>query len=115
MYKVVKIAKVLINVFRYKLNTRPKVYWCLIDNADDPYSKVSKNNFGDMLSPFIVQRLTGKLPIYFDPKRVVGGKYIEYTCMVGSIIQFVQKNCVIWGSGVLSSNVNVECKREWNS
>lgn len=111
MKRLRKILIIIRNYIKFQFNSRPKVYWCLIENADDPYSLVSENNFGDMLSEYITKKLTGKQPIYFDPNRVVGGKYIDYTCMVGSVLQFAGKNSTIWGSGVLSKDVDVKCKK----
>lgn len=62
---------------------RVKSNWCL------------SLNFGDVLTPYIVQKITGELPYYLDleDKR-------EKVVMAGSTLHWCDKNCVAWGSGV---------------
>jgi pyruvyltransferase len=53
----------------------------------------AKNNFGDMLTPPIIEHLTGARPT--QAKRDERGKLLA----VGSIIHVIQPKDVVWGSG----------------
>jgi len=69
-------------------------------------------NVGDMLTPIIVEHFLGKKPEYV--KSDESGKLLA----VGSIVEFIQDNDIVWGSGLIEpmalqkkDNVNILATR----
>ncbi len=62
-----------------------KANWCLT------------NNFGDMITPYLIEKITGERPIYSEGKEETGDKVYQVT---GSILNHDIKNCVAWGPGI---------------
>jgi len=69
-------------------------------------------NLGDKVTPFLIERMTGRFPIYSEPS-VEGIKL--YAC--GSILDWVTKDGIVWGSGIgsrsemLTEGASVRCVR----
>lgn len=65
------------------------------------------NNFGDVLTPWLIKALTGKTPVYVEPT-----EYCEKYMFAGSILNWADKNTIVWGAGLANRNdvVNVECQ-----
>lgn len=61
---------------------RPALWW-----METPYP----GNFGDILNPYIVEKLTG-----IPPRWVPKGKGL---LVIGSVIKFATKDSTVWGSG----------------
>lgn len=64
------------------------------------------NNFGDQLNPYLIGKLTKKeivqikqIPLYSNRKVLVA---------IGSVISRANKNCVVWGSGIIDSKANIK-------
>jgi len=55
-------------------------------------------NFGDQLTPWLVERMTGKQPSYASPTVDPRPKLIA----AGSILRDAMAGCVVWGAGALS-------------
>ncbi len=74
---------------------RPALWW-----METPYP----GNFGDILNPYIVEKLSGK-----PPRFVPRGKGI---LAIGSVIKFANENSVVWGSGTprMSDRLNPKAK-----
>jgi hypothetical protein len=68
----------------------------------------NKNNYGDALGPFIVSKLSGKTVKRFVPKNYNFNFLIKRYFTVGSILKTVDKNSIVWGSGIKKRNVNVK-------
>lgn len=62
-------------------------------------------NFGDMLGPYLFEKITGKSPIYSSLSNDEP-KYIT----VGSILNCGYDSSIIWGSGVIDSNCIINGK-----
>lgn len=64
------------------------------------YCVCGKNgsNFGDLITPYIYQKITGNKPINSNPKNetVVFG--------AGSIMESVTSNAIVWGTGIMFQN-----------
>lgn len=95
-----KLFGIVISFFQYLLNPRPKVFWWLMPDYEE-FRIEGKENFGDILTPYIVEKLSGVKPIYFKPS-TRGSKYIKHSIMVGSIIDESYENTIVWGSGITS-------------
>lgn len=78
---------------------KPKVYWWSMRQE----KKSKLENFGDFLTPYIVENLTGKEPILFSPKSRFRF-FFKHSLMVGSIISRSQKSTLVWGSGIIQKN-----------
>jgi Polysaccharide pyruvyl transferase/Tetratricopeptide repeat len=80
---------------RLKDAERPQLWW-----MESPYP----GNFGDILNPYVVERLTG-LPPLFGPKGAG-------TLAIGSTIRFARDGANVWGAGTprLSDRLNPRAK-----
>lgn len=70
------------------------------------WSDVDKKNFGDVLGPYLVERISGKSPLLVS-KRCTR----DYNLTIGSILKYSSKHAVVWGSGILSANQRIERPR----
>lgn len=60
-------------------------------------------NYGDLLSLFIVEKLSGREVVWTKPYRGrLFWKRNKVLLGAGSIIQFARKGSVVWGSGIIS-------------
>ncbi len=53
---------------------------------------VKADNFGDLLSPWLVSRMTGRETTFFDPKR-------PHYIAIGSVLNRTNPRSTVWGSG----------------
>ena len=58
-------------------------------------------NFGDLIGPYLYEKLTGKTPNYREPGNLA--LTTEYVT-VRSLIHWVRMSSIIWGSGVVFEN-----------
>jgi hypothetical protein len=68
-------------------------FWCRIP---------SRPNFGDALTPWLIQRLTGSYPKFLhasDPRH----KYL----VTGSVIGLATPQCTVWGAGIMNESDRV--------
>jgi pyruvyltransferase len=68
---------------------RVHAFWCRIP---------SRPNFGDALTPWLIQRITGLYPVFVrpdDPRH----KYL----VVGSILEYASALTTVWGCGIMRS------------
>lgn len=84
------------------MSNRPKVFWWTFQDFHK-YREENKENFGDILTPYIVEKLTGKVPLLFDPNSIYA-KYIRHSIMVGSIIEISNSNTIVWGTGIVNED-----------
>lgn len=54
-------------------------------------------NFGDLIGPYLIEKMTETVPIWSDHKND-SGKFI----VGGSILNWSDKNSIVWGAGVAS-------------
>ncbi len=59
--------------------------------------KGKKNNFGDILGPYLVKKITKK-DVQYSRKK----SFSEYYLTSGSILYASSKKAIVWGSGILS-------------
>ena len=68
-----------------------------------------KENFGDILSKYLVEKISNKRVIWKQPKKMTWnffGKKVYFT--TGSILSHANKNTVVWGSGIISKKDEVD-------
>jgi pyruvyltransferase len=56
------------------------------------------NNFGDALTPYLIRKLSNKIPVWIEPM-----SDIEKVLITGSILNIDAKNSIIWGCGLAES------------
>ena len=81
------------------MSNRPKVFWWTFQDFHK-YREENKENFGDIITPYLVEKLTGKVPILFNPNFILA-KYIKHSIMVGSILEISNPNTLVWGTGIV--------------
>jgi pyruvyltransferase len=63
-------------------------FWCRIPSLP---------NFGDALTPWMIQRLTGQFPAFVQPN-TPREKYF----VTGSIVEYAGAFCTVWGAGIMT-------------
>lgn len=75
-------------------------------NAEFLFCSSSDSNFGDILSPWIFSKLSGKKPIRATKILNIANRDV-YSC-IGSILERAKvRNLVIWGTGFISNDCDV--------
>lgn len=69
------------------MTERLRAFWCRIP---------SRLNFGDALTPWLIQRITGEWPAFARPEDP-RPKYF----VTGSILSLAAPECRVWGAGIL--------------
>jgi pyruvyltransferase len=68
-----------------------------------------KENFGDLLGKYLVEKISGRNVVWVHPKKWHFKNYFQPIYFtVGSILAHVTKKCVVWGSGVILKNQVVQ-------
>ena len=62
-------------------------------------------NFGDILSKYIVENVSGKKVVWRNPREInrIKRPFTTTYFAVGSILQFATNYCTIWGSGLIDA------------
>ncbi|WP_298952435.1 polysaccharide pyruvyl transferase family protein [uncultured Nonlabens sp.] len=90
-----KIKKLI----QFTFGSRPLVFWWSIKYRNG----LPKENFGDILTPYLVNKISKQEVLFFELKSQFATIFKHYL-MVGSIITFATKKSVIWGSGIISKS-----------
>lgn len=93
----------IVSFFQLVANNRPKIYWWSLTTDDGKH----KENFGDFLNPYIVEKLTGKKPMLFYPKSKFSF-FFKHALMIGSVINKSNSNSIVWGSGIINKNDKIK-------
>ena len=66
----------------------------------------SRENYGDLLGKYLVEKISKKEVIWTNPKAFsLFNKPVFVT--IGSVLANVNKRCVVWGSGIISREQQV--------
>lgn len=80
-----------------KLQEIPLFYWSSIKFEGKP-----KENYGDLLSKYLVEKISGKPVKWVQPKKQPWYKLNKTNYLaVGSILAHATKDSVVWGSGII--------------
>ncbi|MCR9183527.1 MAG: polysaccharide pyruvyl transferase family protein [Flavobacteriaceae bacterium] len=64
-----------------------------------------KENYGDLLGKYLVEKISGKPVRWVHPKKFqISGLWQPVYVTAGSILAHVNKKCVVWGSGIIQIN-----------
>jgi len=88
-----------VSFFKTWLTWKPRVYWWSVRNEHG----YDRENFGDIITPYIVEALTGQYPFYISMRTRLP-KFFKHSIMVGSIIASSKPNTIVWGSGIIKEN-----------
>ncbi|MGB8704893.1 MAG: polysaccharide pyruvyl transferase family protein [Gillisia sp.] len=71
--------------------------------------KKQKENYGDLLGKYLVEKISGKKVAFAWPKKwSYKDWFAPVYVTVGSILTHVNKKCVVWGSGIISNSLPVK-------
>lgn len=69
----------------------------------------SKENYGDLLGKYLVERISGKQVVFRRPNKWhISNLWTPIYVTIGSILTHVNKKCVVWGSGIISLDIPVQ-------
>ena len=69
----------------------------------------NKENFGDLVGKYLVEKISGKEVIFAHPKKQKWKHYLNPVyATAGSILAHVTKNCIVWGSGIINKDQVVQ-------
>lgn len=97
-----KLLKTGNSFLQLLFSSSPKVYWwSYIDEKG-----IVKQNFGDYLNTYLVEKITGKKPILFFPNSKLSS-FIKHSIMIGSVINKSSTSTYVWGSGIIKKNEKI--------
>lgn len=68
-----------------------------------------KENYGDLLSKYLVEKISGKSVVWVQPKKQSWFKIKkQHLVAIGSILPHVTKNSIVWGSGIIDKDRFIE-------
>lgn len=68
-----------------------------------------KENYGDLLGKYLVEKISNKKVVWVKPATFsLYNLIFPIYVTIGSILTHVNKNCVIWGSGIISSDYKIK-------
>ena len=69
----------------------------------------SKENFGDLLGKYLVEKISGKKVVWMHPKKWhLQDLFSPIYVTIGSVLAQVNSKCIVWGSGVISKDAKIE-------
>jgi hypothetical protein len=95
------ISNKIVLIFNHLIFKKPLIYWFKLS---DEYS--NRQNFGDIITPYLVKKISKITPIHFEPNSGFS-KYFKHSIMVGSILSKCREKTIVWGSGIIRENENV--------
>jgi len=99
-----KLLKIGISFLKLLANNNPKVYWW---SYKDENVVKKKENFGDYLNPYLVEKLTGRKPVFFSPSSKFA-PFFKHSIMIGSVIDKARAKSIVWGSGIINENETIK-------
>jgi len=63
----------------------------------------SQENFGDILSKYLVEKISGRSVVWKNPSKTQRNPFKKkIITTTGSILKHISKDCIVWGSGIIS-------------
>lgn len=80
-----------------KIDPIPLFYW-----SERKFTFKDNENYGDLLSKYIVEKVSGKPVKFVHPKKQAWYKWNKNNFLaIGSIIHHATKESIVWGSGII--------------
>ncbi|NLP58159.1 polysaccharide pyruvyl transferase family protein [Lutibacter sp. B1] len=68
-----------------------------------------KENYGDVLGKYIVEKISQKKVVWVFPKHFSLLNYFQPIYVtIGSVLMHITENCIIWGSGIISKEYPIK-------
>ena len=69
----------------------------------------SKENYGDLLGRYLVEKISGKKVVFAWPKKFsIYDWFAPIYVTIGSILANVNYKCIVWGSGIINQQVQIK-------
>ena len=69
----------------------------------------TKENYGDLLGQYLVEKISGKKVIWTNPSKfAISNFFSPIYVTIGSILTNVTTNCMVWGSGIISKDYKIK-------
>jgi len=69
----------------------------------------SKENYGDLLGKYLVEKISGKKVVFAWPKKSrIADLFNPIYVTIGSILTNVNHKCIVWGSGIISKEYPIK-------
>lgn len=69
----------------------------------------SKENYGDLLGKYLVEKISEKEIVWVQPKKQKWKTLFKPVYVtIGSVLSQVNKKCIVWGSGIITKDQYVE-------
>lgn len=83
--------------------TIPLFYW-----SEIKFIFKQKENYGDLLSKYLVEKISGKKVRWVHPKKQSWFKWDKTNYVtIGSIIHHASKDSIVWGSGIIDNKQGI--------
>ncbi|AWK02979.1 polysaccharide pyruvyl transferase family protein [Flavobacterium crocinum] len=71
--------------------------------------KKNRENYGDLLGKYLVEKISSKKVIFAWPKKFSVLDYVKPIYVtVGSIMANINQKCIVWGSGIIDRNTTIK-------
>lgn len=71
--------------------------------------KKSKENYGDLLGKYLVEKISQKKVVWVKPSTFsIYNFFSPIYVTIGSILTHVSSHCIVWGSGIVSKNYPIK-------
>lgn len=68
-----------------------------------------KENYGDLLGKYLVEKISGKEVVWVQPKKQwYKGLFNPIYVTIGSVLSQVNSKCIVWGSGIITRDQEVD-------
>ena len=74
----------------FKKNDEILVFWW--------QSKEQNSNFGDVITPYLIDKINGKKSVWIYSRYC----FRPYIVASGSVLKLINKNAIVWGTGIIS-------------
>ena len=89
-------------------NSKLKLFWW----SEIHLMNKSKENFGDLVGKYLVEKISGQHAVFTYPKKQQWKHFLNPVYVTaGSILAHVNKNCIVWGSGIINKDEVVKSAR----
>lgn len=69
----------------------------------------SKENYGDVLGRYLVEKISGKKVVFAWPKKFsVYDWFTPIYVTIGSVLTHVNHKCIVWGSGIINQETKIK-------
>jgi pyruvyltransferase len=82
-----------------------KLFWW----SEVYFANKKKENYGDLIGKYLVERISKKKVIWVHPKKQrFWNKFQTVYFTAGSILTHIHGKCIVWGSGIISKEYRIE-------